>query len=96
MLGLVHWKTLKIILRRSETFFNVQRIIIITKTHTDMAAKIDIKAIRKFVDDSYGITCAKLIDTDCVKLAQKYLLAVSIGGNPRFAKADAERLGITF
>jgi len=61
-----------------------------------MANKIDIKALRKFVDDSYGITCAKLIDADCVKLAQKYLLAVSIGGNPRFAKADAERLGITF
>ena len=61
-----------------------------------MATKIDIKAIRKFVDDSYGITSAKLIDADCVKLAQKYLLAVSATGNPRFAKADAERLGITF
>jgi len=56
----------------------------------------DIKAIRKFVDDSYGITSAKLIDDDVVKLAQKYLLAVSATGNPRFAKADAERLGISF
>jgi len=60
----------------------------------------DIKAIRKFVDDSYGITSAKLIDddvdADCIKLAQKYLLAVSATGNPRFAKADAERLGISF
>jgi hypothetical protein len=61
-----------------------------------MAAKIDIKAVRKFVDDSYGITCAKLIDADCIKLAQKYLLACSVTGNRLFAKADAERLGITF
>jgi hypothetical protein len=60
-----------------------------------MATKVDIKAIRKFVDDSYGITCAKLSDGDCIKLAQKYLLASSIEC-PRFAKADAERLGLTF
>ena len=54
------------------------------------------KAIRVYVDKSYGITCKKLSDGDVVKLARKYLLAVSIGGNPRFAKADAEELGITF
>ena len=54
------------------------------------------KQIRAYVDKSYGITCARLTDVDVIKLAQKYLLAVSIGGNPRFAKADAEELGITF
>jgi hypothetical protein len=52
-------------------------------------------AIRAYVDKSYGITCAKLSDGDCIKLAQKYLLATSIE-TPRFAKADAEELGITF
>lgn len=55
----------------------------------------DIKKIRKYVDDHYGITCAKLIDADCIKLAQKYLLAMSIE-TPRFAKSDAEELGLTF
>jgi len=58
--------------------------------------KEKMKAIRVYVDKSYGITCKKLSDGDVVKLARKYLLAVSIGGNPRFAKADAEELGITF
>jgi len=66
------------------------------KTTEIMATKIDIKAIRKFVDDSYSITCAKLIDADCIKLATKYLLATSCTGNPRIAKAEAEKLGITF
>jgi hypothetical protein len=59
-----------------------------------MAKKIDIIAIRKFVDDSYGITCATLRDGDCVNLAIKYLLALSVCGNPRIAKIDAERLGL--
>lgn len=49
-----------------------------------------------YVDNSYGITCATLSDADCVKLAQKYLLATSVTGNPRIAKAEAEELGITY
>lgn len=55
----------------------------------------DIKKIRKFVDSRYGITCAKLIDADVIKLAQKYLLAMSIE-TPRIAKSEAEELGLTF
>jgi hypothetical protein len=57
--------------------------------------KEKMKQIRAYVDKSYGITCARLTDVDVIKLAQKYLLATSIE-NPRFAKADAEELGLTF
>jgi hypothetical protein len=56
----------------------------------------NIKAIRVYVDNNYGITCAKLSDADCIKLAQKYLLALSVTGNPRIAKSTATELGITF
>ena len=54
----------------------------------------DIKKIRKFVDDNYGITCKKLIDADVLKLAQKYLLGMSIE-TPRIAKMHADELGLT-
>jgi hypothetical protein len=55
----------------------------------------DIKKIRKFVDKSYYITCAPLSDEDVIRLAQKYLLGMSIE-TPRIAKAEAEELGLTF
>jgi hypothetical protein len=54
----------------------------------------DIKKIRKFVDDNYGITCAKLIDADVIKLAKQYLLGMSIE-TPRIAKIHADELNLS-
>lgn len=56
---------------------------------------MDIKKIRKYVDESYGITCAALSDTDVIKLAKKYLLASSLE-TPMIAKAMAKILGLTY
>ena len=55
---------------------------------------MDIKKIRKYADDSYGIDSSKLSDADVVKIVKKYLIGLSIGGNPRFAKADAKDMGL--
>jgi hypothetical protein len=55
----------------------------------------NIKAIRIYVDINYDITCKKLSDADVVKLAQKYILAMSIE-TPRIAESTAKELGLTF
>ena len=59
-------------------------------THTDM----DIKKIRKYADKSYGIDSSKLSDADVVKIVNKYLIGLSVCGNPRIAKMDAEEMGL--
>jgi len=60
-----------------------------------MMKKGNIKAIRIYVDINYDITCKKLSDADVLKLAKKYILAMSIE-NPIFAESTAKELGLTF
>lgn len=55
---------------------------------------MDIKKIRKYADDNYGIDSSKLSDADVVKIVNKYLIGLAIGGNPMFAKSDAKELGL--
>lgn len=54
----------------------------------------DIIKIRKYVNTNYKIDSSKLSEDDVIKLANFYILALEVGGNPRFAKSDKEELGL--